>query len=86
MGILKNIMTSKIEKFLRKLNSRRRKILGGTLLRMTRGNFEGLHVKKLEGFANRYRVRKGDIRIKYSLDKNNKAAEIEIEWRGDTTY
>ena len=79
-------MPDKIEKFRRKLDVKRRAILDEILARIDQGNFIGLDMKKLGGSENRYRIRKGDIRIKFSLNKSGKAIDLEIEWRNDTTY
>lgn len=79
-------MPNKIEKFLRTLDSNRRAIIDALLQRISRGNFVGLDIKKLQGSSNRYRIRKGDIRIKFTLNEKGKATEIEISRRNDTTY
>ncbi len=79
-------MPDKIEKFLRKLDSRRLALVTEVLARIQSGDFVGMNVKKLGGFQNRFRIRKGDIRIKFSLDDKNRAMQIEIQWRSDTTY
>ena len=56
------------------------------LARIVVGDFTGLSMKKLEGLPNRYRIRKRDIRILFSLDEKGRAVEIEIDRRSDTTY
>ena len=79
-------MPSKVEKFLRKLGSKGRAELELLLALITAGDFASLDVKKLGGFENRYRIRKGSIRIQFSLDANRKAADIEVDWRNEGTY
>lgn len=79
-------MPDKIEKFRRKLDVKRRAVLDEVLARLDRGDFFGLDIKKLDGAENRYRIRKGDIRVKFSLNENKKVVEVEVEWRNDTTY
>ena len=79
-------MPDKIQKFLRKLDAKRRAIIVELLTQVTTGNFAELNVIKLEGKENRYRLLKGNIRIIFSLDEKQKAVEIEIDWRNDNTY
>ena len=79
-------MPDKIEKFRRKLDARRRAALDDILARLDQSAFVGMDMKKLRGLENRYRIRKGDIRIKFSLNNQRKAVDLEIEWRNDTTY
>ena len=79
-------MPDKIQKFLQKLDAKRRIVILELLGCITAGDFASLPMKKLEGTSNRYRIRKGDIRIQFSLDEKRKAVEIEIDWRNDTTY
>lgn len=79
-------MPDKIQKFLQKLDAERRAITEELLRNITLGNFTGLNIKKLGGISNRYRLRKGDIRILFSLDEKRRAVEIEVDWRNDTTY
>lgn len=79
-------MPSKIEKFLRKLDAKRRAVLAEVLDRIIRGDFAFLDMKKLEGSSNRYRIRKSGIRIQFSLDEQRHATEIEVDWRNGGTY
>lgn len=79
-------MSDKIEKFLKRLTDKRRITLLTLIARIRSGDFSDLHIKKMQGIENRYRIRKGDMRIKYSLNKVGQAVEIEVEWRSDTTY
>ena len=79
-------MPDKVEKFLCKLDWTHRTAIGEVLARIRAGDFDGLHIRKLEGEKNRYRVRKGNVRIKYSLNAYGKGEDVEIEWRSDTTY
>lgn len=79
-------MPDKIEKFRRKLDAKRRAVLDNILARIKAGDFIDTDMKKLEGKNNRFRIRKGNIRVKFSLNEVRKAVGIEIEWRDDTTY
>ncbi|MEK7192535.1 MAG: hypothetical protein AAB682_00150 [Patescibacteria group bacterium] len=79
-------MSDKVEKFLKKLDARRLAVVQNILAHIESGDFVGMDMKKLTGEQNRFRIRKGDIRIKFSLDENKKGIKIEIQWRTDTTY
>lgn len=79
-------MPSKVEKFLRKLDTKHHVIIAGILERILRGDFAFLDMKKLEGSSNRYRIRKSGIRIQFSLDRQRRATEIEVDWRNEGTY
>lgn len=79
-------MPKKVEKFLRKLGNKGRAELELLLARITAGDFASLDVKKLGGFESRYRIRKGSIRIQFSLDGNRSAVDIEVGWKDDHTY
>lgn len=79
-------MPSKVEKFLGKLDVKRRAVLVDIFDRITRGDFAFLDMKKLEGSSNQYRIRKGDIRIQFDLDKSGRATNIEVDWRNEGTY
>lgn len=79
-------MPDRIEKFRRKLDTKRRAVLDEILLRIERGDFVFLDVTKLQGEMNRYRVRKGNIRIQFSLDERRRAIAIDLDFRGEDTY
>lgn len=79
-------MPDKIEKFRRKLDAKRRATLDDVLARIAVGDFSSLDVTKLKGTVNRYRVRKGNIRIQCSLDKMGRAIGIDVDWRNEGTY
>lgn len=79
-------MPDRIEKFRRKLDAKRRSVLDEILLRIERGDFAFLDITKLQGEMNRYRVRKGNIRIQFSLDERRRAIAIDLDFRGEDTY
>ena len=79
-------MPDKLEKFRRKLDAKRRVVLDEVLAQIARGNFAGLDMKKLGGKDSRYRVRKGNMRIQFSLDNLGRAIEFDVHWKDDTTY
>jgi mRNA-degrading endonuclease RelE of RelBE toxin-antitoxin system len=76
---------TKLEKFLAKLIPKERAIVEHLLERIIKFDLQGLDVKKLKDMDGLYRVRKGDIRIKFYIV--GKSVQIlDIERRNDTTY
>ena len=75
----------KAKKFLRKLSNARQDELDGILLKIERGDTQGLDVKKLKGHKNLFRVRVGDARIVFSRENGNFNV-IFIGSRGDSKY
>jgi len=76
---------TKLEKFLSKLVPKKRAVAQHLIERIAKLDLEGLDVKKLTDMDGIYRVRKGDIRIKFCII--GKVAHIlEIGRRNDTTY
>jgi len=76
---------TKLEKFLSKLVPKERAIVFDIIERIVRIDLDGLDVKKLTDTDGIYRVRKGNIRIKFCII--GKSANIlEIGRRNDTTY
>jgi len=80
-----------VSKFLKKLDQKRRQEIEVLLLQIKRRQISGLDIKKLKGAANIFRVRRGSIRIIFSVEKNpvSKGPEvsiISIDFRTDTTY
>jgi len=47
--------------------------------------FEGLNIKKLKGFEKLFRVRKGVLRVIFSVEKDN-VNILDIARRSSTTY
>ena len=76
---------AKIEKFLRKLSIENRKIAKDILIKILSGNLQGLDVKKLKGYTNLFRIRKGNIRIVFHHEDGN-INVIFIGMRGDSKY
>ena len=76
----------KLEKFRRKLDAKRRAMLDEVLGQIAIGDLAGLDVKKLEGKLSRYRIRKGNIRIQFSLGSDRRATDIDVDWKDDATY
>ena len=75
----------KVEKFLRKLPKKQRKLLQQIIQKILSGDLSGLDVKKLTGYPDFFRVRKGEIRILFKKMPNGFRV-IKIEKRGDDTY
>lgn len=76
---------TKLEKFLRKLTEKRRTQIEPVIEKVVCRDFTGLNISKLGGFGNLFRVRKGDIRIIFSMN-GSEVKLITVEFRGDTTY
>lgn len=77
----------KIDKFLRKLITRERKEVEEIVSRILDDDLDGLDLKKLKGFANIFRVRKGNIRIRYQGKVGSTPPIIlGIERRSEKTY
>ena len=76
---------NRIDKFLSKLSVRERVIVKKCLDSIRSGDFVNLNFKKLKGFDNLYRVRKGKIRVLFTKDKQ-KVDVINIEHRNEKTY
>ena len=76
---------NKIEKFLRKLDKKNSGLVEVILLKVENRQFKGLDNKKLKGFENIFRIRKGKIRIIYQKI----GTEIEVlvvDKKKDDTY
>ena len=79
-------MTDKIKKFLKKLSRKDLDRVEEIILRISKGQDKGLNVLQLKGTSNIYRVRKGKIRIIYSLDADRKIRVLDITRRSEKTY
>ncbi len=75
----------KLKKFIDKLTTREKKDLEPILVKLKKLDFRELDVKKLKNTEGLYRVRKGNIRIIYTL-KNGVVSLISIERRSDNSY
>ncbi len=80
-----------VSKFLKKLDRKRRQEIEALLFQIKRRELAGLDIKKLKGADNVFRVRKGSIRVIFSVEKNpiSKGPEVSIvsiDFRTDTTY
>ena len=78
-------MSSDLEKFLARVSSKEKKLLGNTIEKIITRNFIGLDIKKLTGQENIFRVRKGVFRIIFKVTKTDVKITT-VTRRGDTTY
>ena len=76
----------KIDKFLKKLSQKDRKKIDDLICRIIDKNFVGLNYKKLKGYSNVYRVRKGDFRITFTIDESEAVNIISIGRKQEDTY
>lgn len=79
-------MVDRIEKALRRLSDKERQAIRGIIRRLKAGTITGLDIKKLKGNATVYRIRKGSMRIMYTVETNKNIKILAIERRSDTTY
>ena len=77
---------NKSDKFLKKCTTKERIQLIEILTDIFNGNLSSLDIKKLKGYDNYFRVRKGSIRIIFHLDINGNPIIQTIERRNDKTY
>ncbi|MBI2055156.1 MAG: type II toxin-antitoxin system RelE/ParE family toxin [Candidatus Sungbacteria bacterium] len=74
-----------LEKLLRKFTDKERAEIEHIIEKIVSRDLKGLNCKKLKGFRNLFRVRKGNIRIIFEL-AGRKADIINIERRREDTY
>ena len=75
---------NRIEKLLKKLSDKERVVIKNILSKINSGNYKNLDIKKLKGDVNLFRVRKGGIRIIFSVGRD--VHVLSIGRRNDTTY
>lgn len=76
----------KISKALKKFNVKEQKNVKIILLKIKNNSLNGLDIKKLKGHSDIFRIRKGEIRIIYKIDKSGDIFILTIERRSDNTY
>jgi mRNA-degrading endonuclease RelE of RelBE toxin-antitoxin system len=76
----------KINKALKSLSDKERKIIKDILLKIKSLSWSGLDLKKLKGNDEIFRVRKGKIRIIFRKNKNEEVFILTVERRSDKTY
>ena len=76
---------NKLQKSLRGLHPQYRPIAEKLLALIVENKLDGLNVRKLKGYTNRYRVRKGKLRILFEqVDGMNEIKKLDS--RDDNTY
>ena len=74
-----------LRKLLSKFDKAERKIIEALIEKVISLNWRGLDVKKLKGYQNIFRVRKGKIRIIFSTNGKN-ISILSVERRREDTY
>ena len=74
-----------LKKLLSRFSAEDRKILESLIERVFSLNWENLDIKKLKGYQNVFRLRKGELRIIYQVI-NKKILIINIARRKENTY
>lgn len=75
-----------LKKLLKKFSEKERGSLKQIIKKLIRYDLKNLDVKKLSGYANIFRARKGKLRIVYETNTNGEILILKIERRSDTTY
>jgi mRNA-degrading endonuclease RelE of RelBE toxin-antitoxin system len=77
---------SNLKKSLSKFNKKERKALELLLTKIISLDWQGLSIKKLKGYKDVFRIRKGNIRIIFTRNQKNEIFIITIERRSEKTY
>ncbi len=75
----------KIDKALSKLTLREKKRMKNIIKALQLGRFDNMDIKKLKGFMDVFRVRKGGLRIVYQL-LDRRIIILKIDKRKEDTY
>lgn len=75
----------KIKKAIKKFSKSERVIIKEIMSAIERGNISNLDVKKLKGYDNLFRARKGKLRIIFQM-LDNENILIAVSRRNDRTY
>lgn len=78
-------MTYDIEKLLAKITEKEKISLVLISEKVKNKDFTGLDIKKLSGYDDIFRIRKGKFRIIFQITKNDTKI-ISVDKRSDTTY
>ena len=76
----------KITKALLKLSDKEREAIVDLLKKIKKHDLAGIDLKKLKGFDDIFRARKGKVRIIFQQDDNGNVFLLKIERRNDNTY
>jgi mRNA-degrading endonuclease RelE of RelBE toxin-antitoxin system len=77
-------MVDKIEKALKKLTEKERRVIKNIFINIQREKTQGLDLKKLKGHNDIFRVRRGRIRIVFRKNKES-ILILSVERRSDKT-
>ncbi|MDE2001093.1 MAG: hypothetical protein KGI60_00835 [Patescibacteria group bacterium] len=75
----------RLKKLLARFTPKERAEIGSLLTRILSFDWTGLDVKRLKGYREYYRIRKGDLRIVYRV-ADREVFVLTIERRSETTY
>lgn len=75
-----------IQKFLKRLDAKRQSAAKQVIDQIYARDFTSLDMKKLKGHKNLYRVRKGKMRIQFTINDNDTITMRGIEFRNNNTY
>ena len=80
-----------VSKFLKKLDHKKRQEIEALLFQIKQKEFAQLYIKKLKDSGSVFRVRKGNMRIIFSVRKGRTPKDPEVSivsigFRSDTTY
>lgn len=75
----------KIEKFLRKIDEKRRQQISEVIEKVLSREWKHLDIKKLKGHDDVYRVRKRDMRVIF-IDKGDDIRVLSVGYRDEDTY
>ncbi len=72
------------QKFLKKLDSKRKQAILLVLQQIEQKDFSD--IKKLKGFKDKYRARKGKIRVQFFIHDNGGVEILDTDFRNDNSY
>jgi mRNA-degrading endonuclease RelE of RelBE toxin-antitoxin system len=75
----------RVKKFLKQLSTKERTAIEQLISKICARNWESLDIKRLVGYSDMYRARKGEIRVIF-LDTREGVQIVSVSRRSDTTY
>lgn len=79
-------MVDRIRKALLKMSAGDRDQILEILSQVEKGSFEGLDIKRLKGFGEAFRIRKGSWRVIIGRSLDGTTRVLSIERRSESTY
>ncbi len=77
-------MTNKIQKFFDSQDAKTREKLKSKLAELKKNPFSGKNVKRMAGYGkNVFRLRVGDIRVIYLVNRDSSIEILDIDYRGN---